>query len=118
MVRSGVLSRVFGMTALGAVLIGSLALAPSAQAYVSFSFGFPFFVGPPAYYPPPPYYPPPAYYPPPPATYAPPVPQPGAPSGQSCYAGAYVCPMEHPVPSGSSCYCLSNNRTRIPGQAN
>jgi hypothetical protein len=53
----------------------------------------------------------------PPATYASPAPQAASPSGQSCYAGAYVCPTEHPVPSGSGCYCLSNNRTRVFGRA-
>jgi hypothetical protein len=40
------------------------------------------------------------------------------PSGRSCYAGPYVCPLDHPVPSGSGCYCLSNNRTHVPGRAN
>jgi hypothetical protein len=54
---------------------------------------------------------------PPPAIGASPAPEAGAPSGQSCNAGAYVCPMERPVPSGSACYCLSNNRTPIPGHA-
>jgi hypothetical protein len=51
-----------------------------------------------------------------PGTYAP-GPQAAAPAGQSCYAGAYVCPMERPVPSGSACYCLSNNRSHVPGRA-
>lgn len=76
----------------------------------------PIVVGPPAYYPPPVYYPPPpAYYaPPPPAAYAPP---PSQSAGQSCNAGPYVCPMDHPVASGSSCYCLSNNRTQVWGRA-
>jgi hypothetical protein len=88
----------------------------------------PIVVGPPAY----PYYapPPPAYYPPPPAYYAPPpsgyAPPPtayappqsdGQPGGQSCTAGPYVCPMDHPVTSGSSCYCLGNNRTQVWGRA-
>jgi hypothetical protein len=76
----------------------------------------PIVVGPPAYYPPPVYYPPPpAYYaPPPPAAYAP---QPSQSAGQSCNAGPYVCPMDHPVASGSSCYCLGNNRTQVWGRA-
>ena len=67
---------------------------------------------PPAYYPPPP-----VYYPPPPVAYAPP-PAPGPQAGgQSCYAGPYVCPMDHPVPSGTGCYCLGNNRAQIWGRA-
>jgi hypothetical protein len=75
---------------------------------------------PPAYYPPPPaYYPPPqGYYP----SQQPPMAQ-GGPEGgpqggaQSCYAGPYVCPMDHPVASGSGCYCLGNNRTQVWGRA-
>jgi hypothetical protein len=78
----------------------------------------PIVVGPPVY----PYYPPPAYYPPPPAYYAPPPtayapPSPPQSGGQSCTAGPYVCPMDHPVASGSSCYCLGNNRTQVWGRA-
>ena len=88
----------------------------------------PIVVGPPVY----PYYapPPPAYYPPPPAYYAPPptgyAPPPtayapqqsdGQSGGQSCTAGPYVCPMDHPVASGSACYCLGNNRTQVWGHA-
>ena len=88
-------------------------------------FGFPpIVVAPPIYAPPPVYYPPPpGYYPPqPPAAYAPPDPgqQPGPgpqAGGQSCYAGPYVCPMDHPVASGSGCYCLGNNRTQVWGRA-
>jgi hypothetical protein len=40
------------------------------------------------------------------------------PVGQSCYAGAYICPIDRVVPSGSACYCTSNNRTHVPGRAN
>ena len=43
---------------------------------------------------------------------------PPRPSGQSCYAGAYICPINRPVPSGSACSCMSNNRTHVPGRAN
>ena len=39
------------------------------------------------------------------------------PSRQSCFAGAYVCPIDRAIPSGSACSCLSNNRTRVPGRA-
>ena len=115
--------------ALGAVVLGVLALPNQAQARVFIGFGFPFYVGPPAYYPPPVYYPPPpAYYPPPPGYYPPPAyypPPPGAyapapepaPAGQSCYAASTVCPMERPVPSGSSCYCTTT-QGRVWGRAN
>jgi hypothetical protein len=71
----------------------------------------------PGYYPPPAYYPPPYYAPPsPPAAYAPSAPAQQS-AGQSCYAGPYVCPMDHPVVSGSGCYCLGNDRTQVWGRA-
>jgi hypothetical protein len=116
--------RALALAALGAVLAGILAAPGPAQARVFIGFGFPLFVGPPAYYPPPVYYPPPpyyppAYYPPPPAYYPPPAsyaPRPGGPSGQACYAGGTVCPMERPVGSGSSCYCTTA-QGRVWGRA-
>jgi len=43
---------------------------------------------------------------------------PPRPSGQFCHAGAYICPIDRAVPSGSACYCMSNNRTHVPGRAN
>jgi hypothetical protein len=105
------------------------AIAPPAQARVFFGFGFPLY-GPPMYYPPPPVYypPPPVYYVPPPAPgyapppaagYAPPAysPAPAADGRQSCYAGPYVCPMEHAVASGSGCYCRGNDGQRVWGRA-
>jgi hypothetical protein len=116
----------------GIVLGGLAALPGPASARVWVGFGFPLFVGPPAYYPPPayyypppPYYPPPAYYGGPPgAPYAYAAPPPGysrpgghyTPSGQSCATGGAVCPMEHPVASGSSCYCTTG-QGRIWGRA-
>jgi hypothetical protein len=127
------LRRLVGTVALGAALIGFFASATPASARVWIGFGLPgIYVGPPAYYyPPPVYYPPPAYYPPPPAAYAPPpagyAPPPasyapqagGAPGqGQSCYAGAYTCPMDQPVASGAACYCVGNGGTRVWGRAN
>ena len=125
--------RSIGLAALGAALVG-LVIAPTpASARVWIGFGFPLYVGPPAYYAPPPvYYPPPAYYPPPvsyaqpPASYAQPpsayAQPPGAASGatqagQACYAGSYVCPMDRPVASGSSCYCPANDGSRAWGHA-
>jgi len=103
-------------------------LASPAQARVFIGFGFPLFgpplyYPPPAYYPPPPaYYPPPTYYAPPPvASYAPPqAPHSGYPSGegQTCYAGAYTCPMDRSTASGAPCYCLGNGGQRVTGRAN
>lgn len=96
-----------------------LALSP-AQARVFVGIGIPFYG--PGFYPPPYYYPPPAYYPPPvyapPQTYAPAQAAAPAGAGQSCYAGAYVCPMEHPVASGGGCYCSGNDGQRVWGRAN
>jgi hypothetical protein len=116
--------RALALAVLGALLAGILAVPGPAQARVFIGFGFPLFVGPPAYYPPPMYYPPPPYFPPPyypppgaysapPASYAP---RPGGPSGQACYAGGTVCPMERPVGSGSSCYCTTG-QGRVWGRA-
>jgi len=94
-----------------------------AQARVWVGVGIPFWG--PGFYPPPYYYPPPAYYPPPPpVVYAPPPQSYGqqapmaAPGGQSCYAGPYVCPMDRPVGSGTSCYCPGNGGQRVWGRAN
>ena len=113
------------LVAVGLLLGGLLAWPAPASARVWFGFGFPLVVGPPAYYPPPAYYypPPPAYYGAPPAYYGapqpPPYAQPGAqyaPSSQSCQTGGAVCPMEHPVTSGSSCYCTTE-QGRVWGRA-
>jgi len=107
------------LAAIGAGLLLSACLPGAAQARVFVGFGFPMFYGPPVYAPPPVYYPPPMYYaPPPPVVYAPP-PQSYSPSpaGQSCYAGAYYCPMERPVAPGSGCYCTVNG-SRVWGRAN
>lgn len=122
-IRSQFLRRSIGPVALVAALIGYFGATAPAAARVWFGIGIapPVFVGPPAYYypPPPVYYPPPTYYAPPPASYAPPPASTApAPAGQSCYAGAYVCPMDHPVPSGAACYCLGNGGARVWGQAN
>ena len=97
-------------------------LSQSASARVWVGFGFPLYVGPPAYYPPPVYYPPPPYYapptyyyPPPPAySYVPPAQYRGY--AQSCLVTGTACPMEHPVASGSSCYCTTS-QGRVWGRA-
>jgi hypothetical protein len=101
--------------------------APPARARVFVGIGIPFygpgFYPPPVYYPPPPVYypPPPVYYtpPPPPVVYSPPQTYSQAPAGgQSCYAGSYVCPMDHPVAAGAGCYCPGNGGQRIWGKTN
>jgi hypothetical protein len=106
------------LAAFGALFAVVVAVPGPAHARVFVGFGFPLFVGPPAYYPPPVYYPPPPYYPPPyyppPPAYYPP--RSAAPTGQACYAGGTVCPMEHPVGSGSSCYCTTA-QGRVWGRA-
>jgi hypothetical protein len=100
--------------------VAGLAASP-ADARVFFGIGIPFYG--PGFYPPPVYYPPPpAYYAPPPVVYAPPqayTPAPTTePSGQACYAGPYVCPMDRPVAPGGSCYCPGNGGQRVWGRAN
>jgi len=105
----------------GGVFIGVPPIVVGPPAY-------PYYAPPPAYYPPPPgyyappptgYAPPQSGYAPPPTAYAPPPPpqSDGQSGGQSCTAGPYVCPMDHPVASGSSCYCLGNNHTQVWGRA-
>lgn len=111
-----------GAATIAAVM--AMAAPADAAVFVGLGFGLPYYG--PAYIPPPIYYPPPAYYPPPPVYYTPPVQQRYAPApmaeqssgGQSCYAGAYVCPMDRPVAAGSSCYCLGNGGQRVVGRAN
>jgi hypothetical protein len=65
------------------------------------------------------YYPPPYYYPQPPVVYAPPQTSSPASGGgqQSCYAGAYICPMDRPIAAGAGCYCLGNSGQRVSGRA-
>jgi hypothetical protein len=116
-----VLRRVTIVAALCAAMVGLA--GSSAHARVFVGIGIPFYG--PGYYPPAPYYypPPPVYYAPPPAVYAPPpqsysqAPGPGG-AGQMCYAGPYVCPMDHPTATGANCYCLGNGGARVWGKAN
>ncbi|MBP0443783.1 hypothetical protein J8J14_03235 [Roseomonas sp. SSH11] len=89
--------------------------AGTAAAQVSFGIG----IGP-AY----PVYPYPYAYPPPPAWYVPPFPAYAPPpayvapraAGQACYAGAYICPLERPVPAGDACACPARNGGRAWGR--
>ncbi|HVB68098.1 MAG TPA: hypothetical protein VNE67_09620 [Acetobacteraceae bacterium] len=110
-------------TVTAALLFALLAAVPAqARVHVFFGFGAPYW-GPPAYYPPfgyyppPIYYPPPVYYPPPPpVVYAPPDSGP-APASASCNAGAYVCPLERPLPAGARCWCRDNSGHQVFGHA-
>lgn len=83
-----------------------LALVPStANAWWHGGFYGPRFVffGPPVIYAPPP-----VVYAPPPVVYAPAPPPAYVPAGQTCYAGAYVCPLERATPVGAGCSCPTN----------
>lgn len=118
-----VLRRATLAATLCAAVIG-LAAGP-AQARVFVGIGIPFygpgFVPGPYYYPPPAYYPPPVYYaPPPPVVYTPPQQtySQAPAAGQTCYAGAYSCPMDRPVAAGASCYCAGNGGQKVWGRAN
>jgi hypothetical protein len=118
------LRRIMVVSALCAAALGLTCGPAQARVFVGLGFGLPLYYGP-GYYPPPVYYPPPIYYapPPPPVYYVPPqtyTPGATARAGgqQSCYAGAYVCPMERPVAAGASCYCLGNGGQKVWGRAN
>jgi hypothetical protein len=115
---------------LGVVGLVTGAAAVPAQARVGVFFGFgPFWGAPAYYYPPPFYYPPPpvyytpappVYYTPPSVTYTPPFGGQGAGPGatvRSCYAGAYVCPLETRLAPGTTCWCPDNRGGRAYGRA-
>ncbi len=118
----------FRRLAIALAVFGAVAglSAGNADAWFVAGFGAPLYG--PGFYPAPYYYPPPAYYPPPPVYYAPPPPPPvyyppqtyappaARPAGQSCMAGKYVCPMDHPAAAGSACYCLDNRGQRVAGR--
>lgn len=108
-----------------AAVLAALAMPSAAQAWWrgGLFFGFPPFApyvyAPPpiVYGPPPMVYAPPVYappgYPPPPGyqsapTYAPPAQAGQGQPGQACYAGAYVCPLDAPLPAGAACSCPTN----------
>jgi hypothetical protein len=111
--------------ALGALAVGSLALASPAHAWWRGGV----FVGiapPPLYFGPPVFFSPPIVYAPPPVVYAPPgsgyagpgaFPPPPAGFGQSCFAGAYMCPLPQSFPFGAACSCPDNFGRRVFGQA-
>lgn len=90
------------------LVAAGLALAPVA-AQARWRGGLFFGIGPlfaPPLYAPPAYYGPPIYAPPPPVYYGPPpMIYAPAPAGQGCYAGPYICPLDHPAPIGAACSC-------------
>jgi hypothetical protein len=108
-----------GLITSAALLVAGIVLPfGPAHARVWFGFGFPLYYPPQVYYPPAAYYPPPMIYaPPPPVTYTPPSTYAPPSRSQSCYAGAYICPMERPTASGNACYCPGNNGERVWGRA-
>jgi hypothetical protein len=95
--------RKFVLATAAAILgIAALALPSPAHAYYFYGprvvVGFPFFVPPPVYVAPPVVYAPrPVYVAPAPAY-----------TSARCYAGAYVCPLDHPTPVGAGCSCPTN----------
>jgi hypothetical protein len=91
-----------GATAM-AVAAGITLLPGAANAWWRHGFYGPgvVFIGPPIYAPPPIYYGPPVIYAPPPV-YAAPM------AGSTCYAGAYICPLDQPAPMGGECSCPTN----------
>ena len=105
------------------IALAALAPAPPASARVFIGVAPLYY--PPAYYPPPIYYPPPAYYAPPPEYYTPPPPPympspyrpPAAGVATTCYAGAFVCPMQSRVSIGTTCWCPDNTGARAYGRA-
>ncbi|MBV9783230.1 MAG: hypothetical protein JO264_05370 [Acidisphaera sp.] len=106
------LRSLLGAASLGAALL-PIALPSPAHAWWRGGvwIGVPFpgvVIAPPVYAPP--------VYAPPPVVYAPQQEYygqdqgyaPAAPSGATCYAGQYVCPLQRPVPSGTTCSCPGN----------
>jgi hypothetical protein len=121
--RGSVFRRAIVVVVLCAAMVGLAGVPAQARVFIGVGIPFPGYY--PGYWPGPYYYPPPAYYPPPPVVYAPPpqaysqMPSPTPSSGgQSCYAGPYVCPMDRPVATGASCYCLGNGSQKVWGKAN
>jgi hypothetical protein len=102
-----------GALAAAVVVAASVAAPSAAHAWLRVGFGFvPFYVPAPYYVPPPVY-----YYGPPPVAYVPaPAPAVAPAAGPSCYAGAYVCPLDHASAVGSPCSCPTNNNGRIGGR--
>jgi hypothetical protein len=100
-----------------AVAVTAVAIPRPAHAWrVFFGFPYPLYVGPPVYYAPP------VVYAPPTVAYGPQVYDPAADraapavprTAASCDAGAYICPLDQPLASGSPCSCPAN-RGRVPG---
>lgn len=110
------MNRVRRLLVAAALAMPPLLLAAPAGAQVSFGFGFgpayPVFPAYPYAYAPPPGWVVPAYpaYPPPPSYLVP------RPPGQTCYAGAYVCPLDRTLAAGDACGCPAGNGQRAWGR--
>lgn len=76
------------------LFVGLLAVAQPALAWHPYHEGPRVYFGPPVFLAPPVYAPPPVYY------EARPY-----PAAQTCYAGAYICPLDQPAPVGGHCAC-------------
>ena len=94
---------VLGTTA-AVLAVAALAMPSPAHAY-RFFYGPRVFVGVPFFAPPVYVAPPPVYVAPPAPVYVTPAP---VYSGSRCYAGPYVCPLDHPTPVGAGCSCPTN----------
>nr|MCV4207259.1 hypothetical protein [Roseomonas sp. SXEYE001] len=108
-----------------ALMASPLLLSGPAEARGGVSFGigigvpiYPAYPVYPAYpyaYPVPP--PPPPYYIPPYPAYAPPPAYPvPRPPGQTCYAGAFICPLDRNLSAGDACGCPAPNGQRAWGR--
>ncbi len=90
-------------------LLSSAAVAAVALVALvapSRAYAWRYYYGPRVYFAAPLFLPPPVYIGPPPVYYAP---RPYPPSAQTCYAGAYICPLDQPAPVGGTCSCPATN---------
>ncbi len=103
--------------ALPILAVLGIAIAVSAPKAAQARIGIGFFVAPPAVIVPPVYefyYPAPVYYSPPVYDYPPPA-KASVPVGYTCYAGAYVCPLENRHPVGGYCACPAYGGSNVAG---
>jgi hypothetical protein len=88
---------------LAAIIVSLAALTPGQALAWRHWYGGAVFIAPPIFVPPPIYLGPPVVYAP-----SPYAPRPYA-AAQTCYAGAYICPLDQPAPYGGGCSCPTNN---------
>ncbi len=101
--------RRFLAIAVAACALLAVPLTAQARVFFGVGFGFPLFAPVYPFYAPPPvvFAPPPIVYAPPPVVFSPPAAYAAGPGGR-CFAGAYVCPLDRPVPVGAPCSCPTN----------